>query len=56
MLFSRIATFFAFIFTLGILAAAKPVELENRANDASIQSAIATLQSKTNTILPQISE
>lgn len=55
MLFSRVASFIAFFLTLGILAAAKPVELGSRANDASVQSAIATLQSKTNTILPQIS-
>ncbi|KAL5494865.1 hypothetical protein ACEPAI_327 [Sanghuangporus weigelae] len=54
MLFSRVVSFFAFILTLGILAVAKPVELDTRANVASVQNVVATLKSKTDQIVPQI--
>ncbi|KAL5533857.1 hypothetical protein ACEPAG_317 [Sanghuangporus baumii] len=54
MLFSRVVSFSAFILTLGILAVAKPVELESRANIASVQNVVTTLKSKTDQIVPQI--
>lgn len=52
MLFSRVASFFAFFFTLGALALAGPAA--KRQTD--ITSILSELQSSTSTILPELRE
>lgn len=56
MLFSRVVSFATFFLTLGILAVAKPVEVESRADASSVANVVATLKSKTDQIVPQISK
>ncbi|EJD03526.1 uncharacterized protein FOMMEDRAFT_139782 [Fomitiporia mediterranea MF3/22] len=54
MLFSRVVSYLAFFLTLGILATAKPVELENRASVSLAEEVVSALKSKTDSIVPQI--
>ena len=56
MQFSRIASFFSIFMTLGLFALASPVSFERRADNASIDSVLTTLQTTTTPILSQISE
>ncbi|KAI5119276.1 hypothetical protein M0805_008057 [Coniferiporia weirii] len=52
MLFSRVASFFGVFLTVGAFALAGPAE--KRSSAASVQTVLTTLQSSTNSILPQI--